>query len=275
MLRDVVGEALRAARDALLDTISRGSVGEPMGRGSYGDISYRGDLVCERAIVDVLNSRLGSVAIVSEEMGVAWRGTGEPEYWALIDPVDGSANMSRGISFYSSGVALARGPLVRDVLSSGVIDHLTGEIFIREERYVSHKTSSDPSRASQEDGGRATLFFHHASFKRDPQSRKISIRIAERLRFFRVMGSALLEMCYASVGRVDGYLCLTPELRMMDIVPALYFAMGMSCRSASYPRPLLDERLDSRSRYGIIIGSKQDVFEDIVSMLGDGWSILV
>jgi myo-inositol-1(or 4)-monophosphatase len=275
LLRGVVSEALRAARDALLDTVGRGVVGEPMGRGYYGDISYRGDLVCERAIVEVLKSRLGSVAIVSEEMGLSWEGVGEPEYWALIDPVDGSANMSRGISFYSSGIAIARGPFARDVVSSGVIDHATGEIFIREEEYVSHRESSDLSKAAQGDKGRAAVFFHHASFKRNVRSQELSIRIAERLRFFRVMGSALLEMCYASVGRVDGYLCLTPELRMMDIMPALYFAMGMGCRSASCPKPLLDERLDSQSRYGIIIWRNQAMFEEVVSMLGDGWSILV
>lgn len=270
----MISEALRAARDALLDTVGRGVVGEPMGRGYYGDISYRGDLVCERAIVEVLRSHLDRVAIVSEEMGLSWEGEGEPEYWALIDPVDGSANMSRGISFYSSGIALARSPSAKDVVSSGVIDHVTGEIFIREEEYVSHKTSSDLSIASQRGKGRAAVFFHHASFKRDTKSREISIRITERLRFFRVMGSALLEMCHASVGRVDGYLCLTPELRMMDVVPALYFAMGMGCRSASYPKSLLDERLDSRSRYGIIIGRDQIMFEEVVSMLGDGWTIL-
>lgn len=275
MLRNVLREALQAARDALLDTVRRGSVSEPMGRGNYGDISYRGDLVCEKAIVEVLKSRLGNVAIISEEMGVFWEGVDEPEYWALIDPVDGSANMSRGISFYSSGVALSRGPFVRDVISSGVIDHVTGEIFIREEGYVSHNTATEPSHASPEDRGRAILFFHHASFKRDPLSKETSIRIAERSRFFRVMGSALLEMCYASIGRVDGYLCLTPELRMMDVVPALYFALGMGRRSATYPRPLLEERLDSRSRYGIIIVNRGDLFEDILSMLGHGWSILL
>lgn len=274
LLRDVLEEALRAARDVLTDVVERGVVGEPMGRGFYGDLSYRGDLACEEAIIEVLRRRLGSVAIVSEELGVSYEGSDTPEYWALIDPVDGSANMARGIRFYSSGVAIARGPRVRDVVCTGVIDHGTGELFIREGEYSSHRNFHSPDRFPQDIKGRPTAFFHHVSFKRDDHIRETSVKIAERLRFFRVMGSALLEICNASVGRVDAYLCLTPELRTMDIVPALYFALGMGCRCASYPTPLLEERLDSKSRFSIIVSRNQSMFDEILSMVGASWGVI-
>lgn len=266
-------EALRAARDALADVVGRGVMSEPMGRGAYGDLSYRGDLVCEKAIVETLRERLGSVAVVSEEMGTSRIDSEGPEFWALIDPVDGSANMSRGIAFYSSGIALFKGPRIQDIVCSGVIDHVTGELFLREMEYTSHSSNTLPDSPPRE-RGRPSVFFHHASLKKSSETRGASLRLARRLRFFRIMGSALLEMCLASVGRLDGYFCLTPELRVMDIVPALYFALGVGSMAATYPGPIFEDALDSRTRYGVIVGRNRVLIEDVLSMLNPGWSVL-
>lgn len=274
LLRTVLEEALRAARDVLADAVVGGVVGEPMGRGFYGDLSYKGDIVCERAILDALKGELDSFVVVSEEMGVLKEGTGEPEYWVLIDPVDGSANMSRNISFYSSGIALARGPMISDVVCSGVIDHITGELFVREGDYVSHRAVSNYVQNKEGGKGGYCTFFHHASFKKSHHVREASFRIAAKLRFFRVMGSALLEMCYAATGRADGYLCLTSELRTMDIVPALYFARGIGCKIATRPKSLMNEKLDSKSRYGIIMGGNVAFIEEVLSILRTGWNII-
>lgn len=267
-------EALNAARDVLLDAVKRGVVAEPMGRGSYGDLSYRGDIVCEEAIIEVLKGRLGSVVVVSEEGGISYNNGSKAEYWALIDPVDGSANMARRINFYSSGIALAKGPEIRDVVCSGVIDHVTGELFIREKDYTSHGDSAVFGKRPNTGIDGARLFFHHAALKRGYPSRDHFVKIAENLAFFRVMGSALLEMCLAGVGRSDGYLCLSPELRVMDIVPALYFALGVGCKAASYPGSIIDDRLDSRSRYGVILTRHPKLFEDTISVLKTPWNIL-
>jgi len=272
LLRKVVEDALRAARDELLDVLRRGSAAEALGRGFYGDISYRGDVVCENAIVEVLRSRLDNATIVSEEGGIMSGSAGR--LWALVDPVDGSANMARGINFYSSGLAIAMGPSVRDVVCSGVIDHVSGELFVREGDYVSHPPSKMLEKEGEQDLDGARVFFHHASLKRGPPLRDSIIKITERLSFFRVMGSALLEMCLAGAGRSDGYLCLTTELRLMDIVPALYFALGAGCKAATSPSPILDDRLDSRTRYGIILTKHQKIFEQTLSILNTRWSRL-
>jgi len=269
LLRRIVEEALRAARDVMRELSRGGLAGEPMERGAYGDVSYRGDLAAEKAVIEVLRSRLGSVTVVSEEMGVMSVGGGQPKYWALLDPIDGSANMSRGIAFFSSGLALAEGPRVKDVVCSGIIDHASGEVFVREGDYTSH--SIERERHSRE-GGSEAVIFHHASIKKEPLASGVSHKVIERLRFFRVMGSALLEICYAALGRVDAYICVTPELRLMDIVPAAYFADGVGAVCFTHPTGLLGDTLTSRSRYGVIVGMRGGLVGEILAILGGGWA---
>jgi hypothetical protein len=43
VIREVVEEALLAARSSLRAVVERGEAAYPMGRGAYGDLSYRGE----------------------------------------------------------------------------------------------------------------------------------------------------------------------------------------------------------------------------------------
>lgn len=270
MLRGVVTEALRAAHESLKGIVARGSAGEPMGRGAYGDMSYRGDIVGEEAIFGALRKHLGDLALISEERGVVETST-DAKFWALVDPVDGSANMSRGLGFYSTGIALADSPYFHRILCSGVIDHLTGQIFLRE----GEQLEPAPALTGQNDGDqRPTFFFHHATIKKLGQSRPQLYSLLGKLRYFRVMGSALLEMCLVYAGSGDAYVCLTPELRMLDIAPALHLAQGGGLYAATYPRDITEERLDVRDRFGIVICRSADILQEVLKVAGQGWHVL-
>jgi myo-inositol-1(or 4)-monophosphatase len=72
------------------------------------DGQYRIDVVADKAALEVL---LGAgLAVLSEESGVS--GVGR-ELLAVIDPVDGSTNASRGIPWYATSICIvdAEGPL--------------------------------------------------------------------------------------------------------------------------------------------------------------------
>jgi myo-inositol-1(or 4)-monophosphatase len=270
VIREVVEEALLAARSSLRAVVERGEAAYPMGRGAYGDLSYRGDIVSEEAVFGVLMRRLSDVALISEERGFLGSPKGT-RYWALIDPVDGSANMSRGIDFYSTGIAVAEGQFFHDIICSGVIDHSTGRIFLREADFI--MPSSKREDRSVDDSG-ITAFLHHATIKKHGRARPELYKLLGKMRYFRVMGSALLEMCLVYAGGGDAYICLTQELRMHDIAPALYMSLGGGLLAATYPKNLTEERLDTRERFGIIICRSDEVFQEVLEVAGMGWHVL-
>ena len=83
---------------------------------------YAIDLVADRAVLAVLDE--AGIGVVSEESGVHRAGA---PLVAVVDPVDGSTNASRGIAFYASSICVldAAGPRVSVVanLASGVRYH--------------------------------------------------------------------------------------------------------------------------------------------------------
>ncbi len=83
---------------------------------------YAIDLVADRAVLDVLDD--AGIGVVSEESGVHRPGS---PLVAVVDPVDGSTNASRGIPWYASSICVldAAGPRVSVVanLANGVRYH--------------------------------------------------------------------------------------------------------------------------------------------------------
>lgn len=76
---------------------------------------YRSDLVADEAALEVLSS--AGIAVLSEESGR----TGDPsaDLLAVLDPVDGSTNASRGIPWFATSVCVldAEGPLAALVVN--------------------------------------------------------------------------------------------------------------------------------------------------------------
>lgn len=83
---------------------------------------YAIDLTADRAVLEVLAE--AGIGVVSEESGVHRPGS---ELVAVVDPVDGSTNASRGIPWYASSICVldADGPRVSVVanLANGVRYH--------------------------------------------------------------------------------------------------------------------------------------------------------
>lgn len=87
-------------------------------------------MVAERTIINIITDKLKNVAIISEELGVT--GSGNPDYYVLIDPVDGSRNASRGIPIYSTTLVISKSMNSKDIIVGGVVDHASGDIYVGE-----------------------------------------------------------------------------------------------------------------------------------------------
>jgi myo-inositol-1(or 4)-monophosphatase len=206
--------AAHAAREAVgtLHTAAERSVS--LGEGEGGDTTLAVDQVAEDAVFEEL-SRFGRPLLaVSEERGEVSLNGGD-EVRVVIDPVDGSLNAKRGLSFACVSIALASGPRMGDV-EVGYIAELDPErdwwavrgagAFLDGERLA--PLTPGPLEMLGLETARPALVASAAEAIAGLEARRL-----------RVLGSVAASMCLVAAGRLDAMLTLR-EVRSVDVAAA-------------------------------------------------------
>jgi fructose-1,6-bisphosphatase/inositol monophosphatase family enzyme len=180
-LLELFGEAAAAVRDvvaAMTDDARRGRT-DRAGQ-------YALDLLADDAACTVLGR--AAVRIVSEESGVHAREGATTT--VVLDPVDGSTNCARGISYWATSICAVdeQGPL-----AAFVVNQATGQ-----------RTTAVRGRGAWRDGARL-----HASRTERVEDAVVALagRPARVLPWkqFRALGCASLALCDVAAGGLDGY----------------------------------------------------------------------
>ena len=175
-------DVLNAAADAAVAALAQCTDWGPTGRkpGQYGF-----DMAADDAATAVL--RDGGLRVLSEESGLE-AGSGPI---AVLDPVDGSTNASRGIRYFATSICVVDG---RVPLAAVVHDHGNGERF-EAERDGGARLDGTPLAHSEE---------------RPLHSAVIAVNgLAPGWGGWaqvRTLGAAALELCAVADGRLDGYI---------------------------------------------------------------------
>jgi len=168
------------------------------------------DLFAERALDKALEERGLSAKIISEEFGERIVGD-DPKFMLVFDPVDGTTNAVRGISFYST--SLAYSDKTEDVrlndLSMGVVAS-----FLDHTYYAVRGNGAfiDGRKMNYKNYGDKLLISIHAyelpPFYREDLEKRIILR---------TLGSIALELCLVATGGLDIVLDTRNKLCVYDI----------------------------------------------------------
>ncbi|HYK94146.1 MAG TPA: inositol monophosphatase family protein [Thermoplasmata archaeon] len=195
---------------------SRGSPhrGDMVGMGADGSPTEEVDRIAEGRVLSILESEGVDWNVLSEEIGTVQRGGART---LVVDPIDGSHNVLRGMPFATISLALGSGTL--SGVDVGVVhDLFTGTTFWAS-RGGGAFCDGLPIRVRPWEL-RRELFF--VNLGRHSTSR--ALRLAERGRRIRSLGCASLEMVMVAQGAADAYLFDndTPNrnLRVTDIAAA-------------------------------------------------------
>ncbi|PZS00050.1 MAG: inositol monophosphatase [Candidatus Chloroheliales bacterium] len=218
-LATFLGTATEAARAA--GEIARQGFHQPRQISFKGhkDIVTEADIACETAIIDIIQSRHPSHRILSEERGgvaALTEATGGDYVW-IIDPIDGTHNYAAQLPFWCISVALAH---EGETVVAAVYDPIHEEIFtaVKGEGAklngkpitVSARTDLDDSLAACDIGYDDII---------SPRSLKIAQEVRPFVRRVRMLGSAVLAICYVAAGRIDLFFHL--HLKPWDIAAAM------------------------------------------------------
>ncbi|MEM0375266.1 MAG: inositol monophosphatase family protein [Nitrososphaerota archaeon] len=261
---ELIRSALTRAMEVYRDLARKGTASQRVRRGSFGDMAMVADLMCEEAIMRELARSLDlrRCTVVAEESGII-NAESEQELVVLIDPVDGSTNMRRGMRHFGAGIAIASSSKFRDVFAAGVLDFVSGELVLAtEDNVVLPEGSKGPSNVEDLRESVVTLDFRAA--KRGPRDVERYLRLVRALKHVRNLGSSLVELEQIALGVLDAYVCITPEMRVFDIVPGMYVLKKLGCPLWTGDGDPEELELVTRNRYPLIAASNRTLLQRIL-----------
>ncbi|MDF1564152.1 MAG: inositol monophosphatase family protein [Deltaproteobacteria bacterium] len=193
--------AAAAAASAVLLERARGSL-EVGTKISHRDLVTDADRAAEAAIDAVLRERHPGHRLLAEE-GTTREAAGSAAVRWIVDPLDGTVNFARGMSHYcvsiaaedEQGLAVA---VVQDPVRGEVFRAARGQGAWLGERRL--QVSAAPGLA---DAILATGFSYETAMREE--NARHAAALIPRLRGFRRMGSAALDLAWVAAGRLDGF----------------------------------------------------------------------
>lgn len=211
--------AAALARLHVLTCLKSSSCKDTVGTGAGGDVTKQFDLIAEQSMVEYLK-RFSAFTLVSEEAGLKRIGS-KPEGFVIMDPIDGSTNVSHGISFACIAIAFASELLFSSIEAAVVLDLFSGTCYhatngkgaFKDGQQIqpAYSTSDKPSLVGVDD--------------KFPQTHVDDNQLKSNtscIRYTRHFGANALELCYVADGSLDGFVDLRGVFRGTDLAaPAL------------------------------------------------------
>ncbi|MEM3426618.1 MAG: inositol monophosphatase family protein [Thermoproteota archaeon] len=185
----------------------------------FGDQTFMVDRVAEEAVFETTRFFFKDATLVSEESGLVEIGGGGPPL-IIVDPVDGSVNASRGYPCYSCSIGVAEGENLSDVVCSGVINLLTGDLYSAEKNHGAFLNGRRLRVSNVERIEEALIAVDLNIRGRLPGYVSKVSSIIEKARHVRSLGTDALEICLVASGAADAFVDLRGFLRSIDFAAA-------------------------------------------------------
>ena len=213
----VMQDAIERAKKVILENIEVAA--EHTGDiNPYGDKTLLLDARAEDTIIGILTSSNTSFEIMTEEKGVI-RNERKPEYLAIIDPIDGSANLERGIPLASIGISLVpyKQVLTSDDAEMSIISSIfTDETYIAQRGKGVTRNGIHVKPASPVELNKAIISY---DLKKtwDSEYMNKSLRTIRAVHDTRRTATNLLDLCWTSAGFLDGMVDLRDMLPIIHL----------------------------------------------------------
>ncbi len=249
-IRHDLEKATRAAKELVLDNL--GLVKEKTGgKNPFGDNTLRLDQAAEDSIIAILESSDTVYMILTEEQGLI-RPDRNPEYLAIIDPIDGSANLERGIPLCSVGISAVpySKTMTTDDVEISIIDS-----FFTKERYVAEagkgvKLNGDRIATGNEIMPEKAIISYDTKKPLKEAFGKSSLNTLGFVHDMRRTGSNLLDLCWTASGALDAMVDLRNILPIVHVSGThMVFEAGGYVVDASGHRFLQDFDINRRMSF--------------------------
>lgn len=237
-----------------------------LGMGAGGDPMKPVDLAAEKAIVEVLEHHLNAFTLVSEESGVKKFGMNPAQCYVIVDPIDGTTNLIRGLPFYATSIAVSTMPLLSTVFAALVTD------LFRDTTYTAIKSGGAHCDGKRIATSQLTTL-EDAVIGLDLNSYKVKAiapylsDLIERTGHIRHFGANALELCYVAEGLTEAFVDVRGKLRVTDMAAGYLILKEAGGVITSPEGKALDTTLDPIQKIKFIASGNKQLHRKILGLV--------
>jgi myo-inositol-1(or 4)-monophosphatase len=234
-----------------------------LGIGAGGDPMKQIDLAAEETIVDTLQEQSISFTLISEESGIKEYGRNPHKVYITTDPIDGTTNLTRGIPFYATSIAVSTKPELSTVHTALVTDLHHNVTFTAQ-------TGKGARRNGRTIRPSANTLLEEAVVGMDMNTFQIEklvpslTSLAKNMKHTRHLGANALELCYVADGTTDAFIDIRGRLRATDMAAAWLVIREAGAIITTPEGEPLKARLDPKQKVHFIAAANPDIHRTIM-----------
>lgn len=209
------------------------------------DLVTDADLASQKAVREILMDAFDDYAFVGEEQGeteppaaVRAGETDAPPCW-VVDPLDGTVNYVHQLQSFAVSIGLYQAGKMRFGV---ILDPVTDELYTAIDQHGAYLNGQPIHTSGCEDLSQALVACSFpAGVKGDSPEVSRFVKILERCRSLRRLGSCALNMCYVAAGRLDGY--WATNVSAWDSAAGIVIAREAGAQLTAYDGSPLDDWL--------------------------------
>lgn len=239
-----------------------------LGINAGGDIMKPVDLAAENAIIDTLKGHEISFTLISEESGVKKYGDSPQTCYVTVDPIDGTTNLTHGLPFYASSIAVSGKPELASVYAAMVADLPHGVTYTALEGKGAYRNGEKMVTSK-------TLSLDDALLGLDINSYdgKFSVQNVEKLikktRHIRHFGANALEICYVADGLTDAFVDLRGKIRTTDVAAGFLIAKEAGATVTDGKNQPINVHLDPKQTLNFVASANREIHKQILSLVNN------
>ncbi|MCW4006830.1 MAG: fructose 1,6-bisphosphatase [Candidatus Bathyarchaeota archaeon] len=257
-------DAVKAAVEPHLETLKAPQ--PDLGMGAGGDAMKLVDLAAEKAIVQTMQKNQVSFTLISEESGIKEFGDTPKDYYVTVDPIDGTTNLTRGLPFYCSSIAVSRKPVLSQVVAGMVTDLYHGTTYTAVKDKGAFRDGKKIVTSAVTSMQEAVIGLDLNTYKVREVAPQLTdlIAVARHIRHF---GANALELCFVADGLTDAFLDIRGKIRTTDIAAGFLIIKEAGGIVSSPSGEAVDVPLDPKQQLKFVASGNQTIHKTLLGLV--------
>ncbi|MHA1264795.1 MAG: inositol monophosphatase family protein [Candidatus Helarchaeota archaeon] len=219
------------------------------------------DACAEDVVINYLREKHLDIALYSEEIGEITFGTA-PQYSMILDPIDGTSNSLRGLPFFSTSIAIAKGSRVEDIIFGYIRNYLTGEIFFGDQTGAYFNKTRMKSSTNRPLNQTLVSLYSYNSV-----NLQLIKKILRKIRKMRLLGAVSLELAYVGCQKLDGLIDLRGDLLVSDIAAGMWIVQQAGGVVTDADGKVISGKIDITQGYSLIATGNKVLHQEFLNII--------
>ena len=237
-----------------------------LGIGAGGDPMKQIDLAAENAITSTLEKHGVSFTLISEESGIREHGKNPHETYVTTDPIDGTTNLTRGIPFYATSIAVSTKPDLNTVHTALVTDLFHNRTYTAEKGKGARRDNKKMTPSQNTSLEEAVIGMDINTFKIQKLIPRL-MSIIERTKHIRHLGANALELCYVADGTTDAFIDIRGKLRTTDMAAGWLIIQEAGGTITTPEGKPLNVKLDPKQKVEFVAAANPTIHKILLGMI--------